>query len=62
MSAEPVCTVDYIDHVGIAVRDIDAALKLYHDIFGAPLAEAQAAGTIKESAGRWFKWVRPAWS
>lgn len=41
MSAAPVCTVDYIDHVGIAVSDIDAALKLYHEVFGAPLAEVR---------------------
>ena len=41
MSDSPVCTVDYIDHVGIAVRDIDAALKLFHEVFGAPLAEVR---------------------
>ena len=41
MSDTPVCTVDYIDHVGIAVNDIDAALKLFHEVFGAPLAEVR---------------------
>ena len=41
MSAESVCTVDYIDHVGIAVKDIDAALTLFHEVFGAPLAEVK---------------------
>lgn len=41
MNSSQVCTVDYIDHVGIAVKDIDAALKLFHDVFGAPLAEVK---------------------
>ena len=41
MSASQVCTVDYIDHVGIAVNDIDAALKLFHEVFGAPEAEVK---------------------
>ena len=41
MSASQVCTVDYIDHVGIAVNDIDAALKLFHEVFGAPDAEVK---------------------
>ncbi|MDA0733714.1 MAG: methylmalonyl-CoA epimerase [Chloroflexi bacterium] len=30
------CTVNYIDHVGVAVKDIDAALKLFQDVFGTP--------------------------
>ena len=30
------CSVNYIDHVGVAVRDIEAALKLFQDVFGAP--------------------------
>ena len=33
------CTVNYIDHVGLAVKDIRAALKLFQDVFGAPPAE-----------------------
>ena len=41
MSDSQVCTVDYIDHVGIAVKDIDAALKLFHEVFGAPMAEVK---------------------
>ncbi|MFQ6027861.1 MAG: methylmalonyl-CoA epimerase [Dehalococcoidia bacterium] len=32
------CTVDYIDHVGIAVKDINAALALFQQTFGAPEA------------------------
>ena len=35
----PVCSVNYIDHIGLAVKDIQAALKLFQDIFGAPQAE-----------------------
>ena len=34
-----VCSVKYIDHVGLAVKDIQAALKLFQDLFGAPQAE-----------------------
>lgn len=33
------CTVNYIDHVGLAVKDIHAALSLFQDVFGAPSAE-----------------------
>ena len=33
------CTVNYIDHVGLAVKDINAALELFQDVFGAPAAE-----------------------
>ncbi len=33
------CTVNYIDHVGVAVKDIRAALNLFQDVFGAPPAE-----------------------
>ena len=28
-----VCTVQYVDHVGAAVKDLDAAIKLFRDIF-----------------------------
>ena len=33
------CTVQYTDHVGIAVRDLEAAMALFHDVFGVPLGE-----------------------
>lgn len=33
------CSVNYIDHVGLAVKDIQAALNLFQDVFGAPAAE-----------------------
>lgn len=39
MTTGPVCTVDYIDHVGIAVRDLEAALELFSSVFGAPRPE-----------------------
>ena len=35
------CTVNYIDHVGVAVKDIDAALKLFQEVFGIPPAEVE---------------------
>ena len=28
-----VCTVQYVDHVGAAVKDLDAAIKLFRDVF-----------------------------
>jgi methylmalonyl-CoA/ethylmalonyl-CoA epimerase len=31
-----ICTVNYIDHVGIAVRDIQAAVEFFHRVFGTP--------------------------
>ena len=33
------CSVNYIDHVGVAVSSIEAALKLFQDVFGAPDSE-----------------------
>jgi methylmalonyl-CoA/ethylmalonyl-CoA epimerase len=33
------CTINYIDHVGVAVRDIRAALEFFQQMFGAPQAE-----------------------
>ena len=39
MSDTSTCTVNYIDHIGLAVRDINAALKLFQQVFGAPPAE-----------------------
>ena len=37
-----VCAVNYIDHVGVAVNDIDAALAFFTAHFGAPDAEVVA--------------------
>ncbi len=28
-----ICTVQYVDHVGAAVKDLDAAIKLFRDVF-----------------------------
>ena len=41
MQNSPACTVDYIDHVGIAVEDLEQAMAFFHEVFGAPLAEAE---------------------
>lgn len=41
MQNSPACTVDYIDHVGIAVQDLDQAMAFFHETFGAPMAEVQ---------------------
>ncbi len=41
MTTTPVCAVDYIDHVGIAVQDLDAALTLFSGVFGAPRPEVR---------------------
>ena len=35
------CTVNYIDHVGVAVKDIDAALKLFQQVFGTSPAQVE---------------------
>lgn len=35
------CTVNYIDHVGVAVKDIDAAIKLFQQVFGMPNATVE---------------------
>ena len=37
--SQAVCTVQYIDHVGLAVRDLEAAMKLYSEVFGATMGE-----------------------
>ena len=42
MSTESVCSVNYIDHVGVAVKDINAALKFFQEVFGAPAAEIES--------------------
>ncbi len=41
MSDADVCTVNYIDHVGIAVNDINAALKFFGDVFQTPPADVE---------------------
>ena len=41
MTTQSVCSVNHIDHVGVAVKDIDAALKFFQEVFGAPAAEIQ---------------------
>lgn len=38
MTASSVCTVNYIDHVGVAVKDIQAALGFFEQVFGLPKA------------------------
>ena len=35
------CTINYIDHVGVAVEDIDAALDFFQQVFGAPPAQVE---------------------
>jgi methylmalonyl-CoA epimerase len=35
------CTVNYVDHVGIAVRDIQAALELFQRVFATPPAPVE---------------------
>ena len=39
MTTSPVCTVNYIDHVGVAVNDIEAVLEFFYEVFGAPPSE-----------------------
>ena len=33
------CTVQYIDHVGIAVRDLEAAMATFYELFAVPPGE-----------------------
>ena len=35
------CTVNYIDHVGVAVEDIDAALDFFQQVFGTLAAQVE---------------------
>ena len=35
-----VCAVQYIDHVGIAVKDLEATMSFFHDMFQIPPGEA----------------------
>ena len=39
--ATETCTVNYVDHVGIAVNDIDAALRFFGQVFGTPPAQVE---------------------
>lgn len=41
MSTQPVCTVNYVDHVGIAVKDIRVALEFFQQVFGMPPATVE---------------------
>ena len=44
-----VCTVNYIDHVGVAVKDINEALKVFQDLFGtqpSPVEELADQGVL----------------
>jgi len=36
-----VCTVNYIDHVGVAVKDIEAALAFFKKVFDVPDAKIE---------------------
>ena len=49
MTTKSVCSVNHIDHVGVAVRDIDEALKFFQEVFGAPAAEIQS---LPDQGGR----------
>ena len=40
-SEQPACIARHINHVGIAVRDIEETLALYRDLFGADGAEVE---------------------
>ena len=35
------CVVEYVDHVGVAVSDIDAAMAFFVETFGVPAAEVE---------------------
>ena len=39
MATNSVCSVNYIDHVGVAVRDIDAAIGFFQEVFEVPPSE-----------------------
>ena len=42
MSTESICSVNYIDHVGIAVKDIEKVLEFFNRVFGAAKAEVES--------------------
>ena len=62
MSASQVCTVDYIDHVGIAVKDIDAALEAVSRGVSARPWPRSSNWTTRAFAARWCRWDRPGWN
>jgi methylmalonyl-CoA/ethylmalonyl-CoA epimerase len=35
------CAINYIDHIGVAVKDIRAALEFFQQMFGTPPAEVE---------------------
>ncbi len=39
MNTKSVCTVQYIDHVGIAVHDIEETMKFFNEVFDIPAAD-----------------------
>lgn len=39
MNTHLTCTINHIDHVGVAVKDIQAALEFFQRVFGAPPSE-----------------------
>ncbi len=41
MAKEAVCLASHLNHVGIAVRDIEGTLKFYSDVFGLEGAEVE---------------------
>jgi methylmalonyl-CoA/ethylmalonyl-CoA epimerase len=41
VSIKSTCTINYIDHVGVAVKDIRAALEFFQQVFGAPPSEVE---------------------
>ena len=54
MSESPACVVDYVDHVGIAVYDLDKAIGFFHETFGAfwP-AGLRGLGFARHFRGAW---------
>ena len=51
MNGNAVCTVDYVDHVGIAVIDIDETMRFFQEVFDVP------PGEIKELPDQGVKGV-----
>ena len=43
------CTVQYVDHIGIAVHDLEASMSFFQEVFGVP------QGEIKELADQGVK-------
>ncbi len=39
--ATETCTINYVDHVGIAVKDIEAALEFFGNVFDTPPAQVE---------------------